>query len=109
MSGHWFRKHRDEYPPDWERIARRIKQRARWRCEACDRRHGPGSVLGVHHLDGMPQHCADDNLVALCSTCHLRAHTLRPMPATKVDLLGELRRRFEIGLGQLCFAFTTGG
>jgi hypothetical protein len=28
-------------------------------------------VLTVAHLDHTPEHCADDNLVALCQRCHL--------------------------------------
>jgi hypothetical protein len=28
-------------------------------------------VLTVAHLDHMPEHCDDDNLMAMCQRCHL--------------------------------------
>jgi len=61
------------YPPDWPDIARQVKDAADWRCEHCGHPHDPatGHVLTVHHLDGNPANCADDNLVALCQRCHL--------------------------------------
>jgi len=30
-------------------------------------------VLTVHHIDANPANCADDNLIALCQRCHLKA------------------------------------
>lgn len=103
--GHWFRRHRADYPADWEAISRHIKTLAGNRCEACGVPHGPGFVLTTHHIDGDPSICADANLVALCSRCHLRAHTLRPRPIDKAETIARLRRHWEIALGQLCFAF----
>lgn len=98
----WFRRHRAEYPEDWDAIATRIKERAGWRCEACDR-PGEGRIsLGVDHLDWNPGNNADENLLALCSRCHMRRHALRPRPRTKEAALWRLRRRNEIELGQLC-------
>jgi len=69
------------YPPDWEEIARRVKERAGWRCEHCGHPHDPvaGYTLTVHHLDGNPVNCSPENLVALCQRCHLRIQaTWRP-------------------------------
>lgn len=62
-----------EYPPDWDQIARRIKDRAKWQCERCKHPndHKTGHVLTVHHLDGNKANCADWNLAALCQRCHL--------------------------------------
>ena len=62
-----------KYPPDWPDIARRIKERAGWRCENCGHPHDPQSrhVLTVHHLDLNPQNNSETNLVALCQRCHL--------------------------------------
>src|SRR5580765_2765190 len=106
MSG-WFRRHRAEYPADWDAIAAHIKALAGWRCEACDAPHSAAAVLAVHHVDGDPSVSADSNLVALCSRCHLRAHTLRPRPLDKAETIKRLRRHWEIAIGQLCFALTT--
>ena len=67
---------RSKYPDNWEEMARRIKNRAKWRCEQCKLVHNPNSAsttLTVHHKDGDPSNCADDNLIALCAPCHLRA------------------------------------
>jgi excisionase family DNA binding protein len=63
-----------DYPPDWDEIARRVKDAAGWRCEHCKAPHNPesGHVLTVHHLDGDPANCDPKNLVALCQRCHLR-------------------------------------
>jgi len=61
------------YPQNWPEIATRIKNAARWRCEHCGHPHHPASshTLTVHHLDGDPANCHDNNLVALCQRCHL--------------------------------------
>lgn len=90
---------RDRYPADWKTISDRIKfERAGGRCE-CDGRcgmpghaswmidvgevrcmnvHGSPSVysgktvvLTTAHLDHTPEHCDDDNLMAMCQGCHL--------------------------------------
>jgi N6-adenosine-specific RNA methylase IME4 len=78
------------YPRDWPAISLRIrKERAGDRCEChgeCGHDHGgrcpeingePHSITGstviltVAHLDDTPEHCADDNLRAMCQRCHL--------------------------------------
>jgi 5-methylcytosine-specific restriction endonuclease McrA len=62
-----------DYPDDWEKIAREIKNRSGWMCEHCGVGHNPagGYCLTVHHLDGDKSNCAYENLVALCQRCHL--------------------------------------
>jgi hypothetical protein len=78
------------YPKDWPAISRRIRiDRAQGQCECtgqCGRDHsgrcpnlngglsvvtGAVVVLTVAHLDHTPEHCEDDNLLALCQGCHL--------------------------------------
>ena len=68
----------NDYPADWPEIAQHIKDRAGWRCQHCDHPHDPqsGRTLTVHHLDGAPGNCADDNLVALCQKCHLHVQAV---------------------------------
>jgi 5-methylcytosine-specific restriction endonuclease McrA len=76
---------RHRYPADWRAIADRIRARAGYRCESvpgappCLAQHGhphplTGAtvVLTVAHLDHHPEHCADENLRALCQRCHNR-------------------------------------
>jgi hypothetical protein len=82
---------RRRYPADWAAISLRIRRdRARGRCECdgrcghahpegrCPARHGllspdTGSrvVLTTAHLDHVPEHSTDDNLLAMCQRCHL--------------------------------------
>lgn len=61
------------YPPDWKKIAERIKIHAGYQCERCGHPNDrdSGHVLTVHHLDGNKSNCADWNLAALCQRCHL--------------------------------------
>lgn len=74
------------YPKDWKTISERIRfDRAKNQCERiidgtrCAAMNGQahpitGSkvVLTVAHLDHTPEHCDDDNLMAMCQRCHLR-------------------------------------
>lgn len=64
-----------KYPADWPAIARKVKEKAGWRCRWCSKKHNPevpGDTLTVHHLDGDPANCDDSNLRALCQRCHLK-------------------------------------
>lgn len=66
-------KSREGYPPQWRLIATRIKQRAGYKCQHCERPHAPpGVILTVHHRDGNKENNNDSNLIALCRRCHLR-------------------------------------
>ena len=64
----------DDYPPNWDDIARGVKDHAGWKCERCGHEHDfeSGHVLTVHHLDGRKSNCVKWNLAALCQRCHLR-------------------------------------
>ena len=69
------------YPADWPEIARRVKEAAGWRCQACGMQcRRPGEpfdthkrTLTVHHINHEPMDLRPENLIALCSGCHLRA------------------------------------
>ena len=69
------------YPPEWKKIALEVKEAAEWCCEECGmlcRRPGEPfdthkRTLTVHHINHTPEDCRKENLVALCSGCHLRA------------------------------------
>jgi len=65
---------RSLYPRDWAHISRRVISERGERgdhCERCGRARRPGTVLTVHHRDGNPSNCVDENLVVLCQGCHL--------------------------------------
>lgn len=72
-------KHR--YPKNWKQIANEVKDEADWKCEECGKQcRRPGEkfdthrrTLTVHHKDHVPENCSRDNLVALCTSCHLKA------------------------------------
>lgn len=84
------------YPPDWPAISYRVRViRAGGRCECtgqCGRSHvgevagetrcgarngmmhpvtGSWVVLTTAHLDHVPEHCDELNLLAMCQACHL--------------------------------------
>ena len=61
------------YPPDWNKIALKVKQDAEWKCIRCRHTHDPqaGYCLTVHHLDLDPSNCEWWNIPALCQRCHL--------------------------------------
>jgi len=65
---------RELYPDDWPDIAKRVKDKADWRCSECGARHRRGYILTVHHIDGDPGNNSPENLVALCQRCHLPLH-----------------------------------
>jgi hypothetical protein len=79
-----------DYPAHWPEISRRIRARAGGQCECtgqcglhrgnrCLERDGQAAqwangqvVLTVAHLNHYPPDCRDENLLAMCQTCHLR-------------------------------------
>ena len=72
---------KERYPANWKEIAFSVKQKAGWKCQKCGKQcRKPGEpldthtrTLTVHHKDHQPENCSDDNLIALCAPCHLRA------------------------------------
>ena len=86
---------RKRYPKNWESIALAIKTQAHWQCQECgldctpapiaDRSLKAKKTLTVHHQDHNPANNHPDNLIALCSACHLRRHS---------------RKRRNISIGQ---------
>lgn len=69
-----------KYPPDWPEIAHGVKDAADWKCEKCGRQcRRPGEPFDTHvrtltvaHINHVESDCRPENLVALCSGCHLR-------------------------------------
>ena len=62
----------NDYPENWDEIARGVKEKAGYLCEMCYSPSVPGRILTVHHLNGDKSDCRYQNLVALCQVCHLR-------------------------------------
>ncbi|MGB7439568.1 MAG: HNH endonuclease [Coleofasciculaceae cyanobacterium] len=75
------------YPDNWKEIATAIKETANWKCSKCHRQClKPGTktelscseriayTLTVHHWNRNPGDNRTENLVALCTGCHLFYH-----------------------------------
>jgi hypothetical protein len=76
---------KSRYPADWKEIALTIKEREGWHCYRCGVAGlRPGRklfsakerafLIQVHHWDSDPGNNCDENLVALCTVCHLHMH-----------------------------------
>ena len=71
---------RARYPTNWKDIANDVKNKAGWVCQMCGKQCRKPSepfdthkrTLTVAHLDHTPEHCTEDNLMAMCAPCHLR-------------------------------------
>jgi hypothetical protein len=79
---------KSRYPTDWPQIALAIKEREGWHCHRCgiqglrpgDRLFSPKDrafLIQVHHWDYDPSNNCSENLVALCTVCHLSLHQKR--------------------------------
>ena len=79
---------RTRYPANWDEIALKVKRKAKWTCQQCgkkclkpshDRSNFTKSekaklTLTVHHKNYRPEDNSEENLIALCSGCHLHFH-----------------------------------
>jgi 5-methylcytosine-specific restriction endonuclease McrA len=67
---------KNRYPKNWPEIRAAILKRAGDKCETCGvanhtiRENGSKVILTIAHLDHTPEHCATENLKALCQKCH---------------------------------------
>jgi 5-methylcytosine-specific restriction endonuclease McrA len=80
---------RERYPKNWNSIATSVKEAVGWRCQHCQRlclRSGEKppeltrsewtkATLSVHHANFTPESNQPENLIALCTPCHLALHS----------------------------------
>ncbi len=57
----------------WDEIRKAIIERDGYQCRNCER-DGVEAVLHIHHKDRDRTNNAPDNLITLCSDCHLAVH-----------------------------------
>lgn len=65
-----------DYPDDWERKARAIRQRDNHTCQGCGKDGDDAESLQVHHIVplGAGGSNVKSNLITLCNECHGRVH-----------------------------------
>lgn len=70
----------ESYTTDWtETLKRAIRERDGYVCKICKKTQIEeletyGKKLTVHHIDYNKKNCNPDNLVVLCTICHLRTN-----------------------------------
>lgn len=85
------------YPDDWKFIARVIKTHQGDVCAGCgvdcERSNTNGLQMSVHHVDGNVENNERDNLIGLCSRCHLREQGLLMRGRSKLllDQRGQMK------------------
>ncbi len=76
------------YPDNWNDLALSVKEAAGWKCQCCGhvcykpgekpegltRSEWTGNTLQVHHRNHIPEDNRLDNLLAVCTSCHLAIH-----------------------------------
>ncbi|MBO3461564.1 HNH endonuclease [Aetokthonos hydrillicola Thurmond2011] len=80
--------YRERYADNWQDIARQVKESAGWKCQHCGQQClRPGEkpkqmtraewtmlTLSVHHSNFTPEDNRRENLIPLCSPCHIKIH-----------------------------------
>jgi len=67
----------EPYPPGWKRsLKERIREYEGRRCAICGKTD-KGRALAVHHIDYDKSNLAEENLIALCHSCHIKTNRRR--------------------------------
>jgi len=70
------------YPDNWKEIALLVKEQAKWQCRRCGQQCLKPSddtsnlTLSERHKLTLPEDNRLENLIPLCSSCHLHYHYL---------------------------------
>lgn len=71
-----------DYPKEWTKeLKEDIKKRDNYTCQNCGRTEKENfkkykKKLSVHHIDMDKDNCEPNNLISLCTSCHMKIHTL---------------------------------
>jgi len=73
LSGKGYLKAKREgrYGKDWQAFREGLLEERGRKCEVCGWKGVEPWVLTIHHLDGNPENRDPQNLLVLCSKCHL--------------------------------------
>jgi hypothetical protein len=104
----------NSYSDDWGAIATVVKQLSGYECQrcrlkclppVCSYRHLPKHirfklVAQVHHIDWDPSNNDPNNLICLCTACHLKSyrHSIRPIAGQlsfKLKLLKQKNKMIQ--------------
>ena len=67
----------EKYTLDWTNTLRRsIRERDLYTCQVCKEPQGD-IALSIHHIDYDKKNCNSDNLISLCTSCHVRTNINR--------------------------------
>ena len=80
---------KSRYPDNWDEIALKIKKAAQWKCAKCgmqclkpdddisdlSKSERAKKTLNVHHSNYQPEDNREENLIPLCTSCHLSFHS----------------------------------
>jgi len=80
-----------EYPKDWRAIRARIIERDSMQCQVCAR----ATRVEVHHVDHDRSNNDDDNLMTLCTRCHLGYHGRGERAKEILEAQAALRTRLR--------------
>mgnify|MGYP001465630645 CR=1 FL=1 len=62
---------KNDYPENWDKISRRLREEREYRCEKCGVDHSDmKNKIHVHHIDGYKYNNKSENLKVLCIDCH---------------------------------------
>ena len=62
------------YTINWtQTLKRAIRERDKFTCQICGKQQG-GTTFQVHHIDYNKKNCNPENLVTLCTSCHVKTN-----------------------------------
>lgn len=68
---------KEPYTIDWTNTLRRsIRERDFYTCQVCKEPQGD-KALSIHHIDYIKTNCNPDNLISLCTSCHIKTNHKR--------------------------------
>lgn len=87
------------YVEDWDRISKKKKHEAGWRCADCRvDLSASGRLLHCHHINGVVTDNSSNNLRVLCALCHAEQPNHQHMRVSSKDTQLILDQRMKQGI-----------